>query len=128
MDRAAVQAWLDAYVEAWRTYDRDAIAALFSEAASYHYDPWDRGVHGREAIVEDWLREPDAPGTWEASYRPLAVDGDLAVAVGRTRYQEDEARGREPREYANVYSIRFDAEGRCSEFREWYMRRPERQG
>ena len=27
-----VQAWLDAYVEAWRSYDSDAIAALFSEA------------------------------------------------------------------------------------------------
>jgi len=38
--KANVQTWLDAYVEAWRTYDRDA-------------------------IVASWLEERDEPGSWE---------------------------------------------------------------
>jgi hypothetical protein len=31
MERADVQRWLNAYVEAWRAYDRDLIAALFAD-------------------------------------------------------------------------------------------------
>jgi hypothetical protein len=30
-----VQRWLDAYVDAWRTYDPAAIGALFAEDATY---------------------------------------------------------------------------------------------
>ena len=34
-----VQAWLDDYVDAWHTYDPAAIAALFTEDATYAYHP-----------------------------------------------------------------------------------------
>jgi hypothetical protein len=27
-------------------------------------------------------------------------------------------------EYDNLFLLRFDAEGRCAEYREWYMRKP----
>jgi hypothetical protein len=27
-------------------------------------------------------------------------------------------------EYSNVFLLRFDAQMRCREYREWYMRRP----
>ena len=40
MDRARVQAWLDAYVQAWKTYDKEAIGNLFSEDVTYSYDPY----------------------------------------------------------------------------------------
>jgi ketosteroid isomerase-like protein len=69
----AVQRWLDAYLDAWRTYDPAAIGALFAEDATYAYLPYDEGeevVRGCEAIVTDWLEEQDEPGTWEASYCP----------------------------------------------------------
>ena len=56
----------------------------------------------------------------------LAVDGDVFVAHGRTRYLTDDRREVD-REFANVFVCRFDAEGRCREFTEYYMRRrPER--
>jgi hypothetical protein len=51
-----VQAWLDAYVEAWHTYDPAAIAALLTGDAKYAYHPWDEGEglsRGRDAIVAD---------------------------------------------------------------------------
>lgn len=44
-------AWLDAYVQAWQSYDPQAIGALFAENATYAYQPWDEPVRGREAIV-----------------------------------------------------------------------------
>ena len=64
--KANVQTWLDAYVEAWRTYDRDAIADLFNADASYAYHPYDaEPLRGRDAIVASWLEERDEPGSWE---------------------------------------------------------------
>ena len=90
MDTAAFQAWLDRYVAAWRSNDRADIEALFSPDARYFYGPSREPVTGNGAFADDWLAEPDAPGSWEAEYRPLAIDGD----------------------------------GRCTEFREWFMSHP----
>ena len=124
MDRDGVASWLERYVEAWRTYDADAIGELFGEDAEYRYHPWDEPpVKGREEIVASWLEDRDEPGTWEARYAPVAVDGDTAVAVGTSTYLKPD--GSVARVYHNCYLLRFDAGGRCSSFTEWYMRRPE---
>jgi ketosteroid isomerase-like protein len=119
--RAAVADWLDRYVQAWRTYDPAAIGELFSEDATYAYHPWDeQPVSGRDAIVANWLEDQDAPGSWEAAYEPLAVDGDVAIATGRTRYTNPDGSVRD--EYYNSFVLRFDGEGRCVAFTEWFMK------
>ena len=131
MDRSEVDRWLAGYVEAWRTYDREQITALFSADARYRYHPYDEWVEGREAIVSSWLGEsalegastPDQPGTWEADYRAIAVDGDLAVVVGSTTYMVGPG-GAVDRVFDNCFIVRFDADGRCREFTEWYVERP----
>ena len=117
MDHAAFQVWLDRYIAAWRSADPAEIGALFSVDAEYFYGPYRDPVRGRDAILSDWTTDPDAPGSWEAEYRPLAVDGDVAVATGESRY----ANGRT---YSNIFVCRFDGDGRCTEFREWFMERP----
>jgi hypothetical protein len=122
MDRSTFQRWLDNYVAAWRTYDAEAIGALFTESAEYRYHPWDDPVAGREAIVASWLEEPDEPGSWEARYEPWAIDGDGAVAVGVSRYLAPD-RESVHREYHNVFLCRFDDDGRCAEFTELFLRR-----
>ena len=118
MDRDEVQRWLDDYVAAWKSYDGEAIGALFAEDCEYSYRPHSDTVRGRDAIVRSWLEDdPDMPGTYEASYAPFAVEGDVAVAVGTSSYTDPEA------VYDNCYLLRFDAEGRCSEFTEFFMKR-----
>jgi len=134
MDRSTVQAWLDRYVEAWKTYDRATITDLFSADATYRYHPYDAGddvVRGRDAIVRDWI-EPegdsssrDEPGSYDAHYEPYAVDGDRAVAVGWSNYWSDETRATLERIYDNVFLLRFDADGRCADFTELFMKRPD---
>lgn len=117
--------WLERYVDAWRTYEATAIAALFSEDAVYRYHPWaenEEVVRGRETIVSNWLEEPDATGSWTAEYRPWAVEGDRAVAIGATRYLTEDREDVE-REFHNVFLLRFDTDGRCKEFTELYMPR-----
>ena len=50
MDREGAQRWLDRYVDAWISYDRDDIAALFSEDVAYRYHPYDEPIVGREGV------------------------------------------------------------------------------
>lgn len=122
MDHEQVQRWLDDYIGAWRSGDRHAIGALFTEDARYGYRPWDSDEHtvaGREAIVDSWLESPDDPSTWDAAYEPFAVDGDKAVAMGRTTYAAAEEHPE--RTYHNVFLLRFQ-DGRCAEFHEYYVR------
>lgn len=124
-DFTVVAAWLNAYSEAWRTYDPRAIGNLFTDDAAYYFGPYDEPVRGRDAIVANWLEHRDAPGTYEGRYVPLAVEGDLTVANGRSRYFESDGATLKT-EFDNIFVMRFDGEGRCTEFREWFMERPKR--
>ena len=124
MDEAGFQRWLDAYVDAWRTYEVDAIGELFSQDVEYRYHPWDEPVRGRAALVENWLEDRDEPDAWSAEYRPWLVAGDDAVAVGVSRYLAADRETVE-REYHNVFLCRFDADGRCREFTELFLKRPD---
>ncbi len=134
MDRPAVQAWLDRYVEAWKTYDREQVASLFGDDATYRYhayDPDDEVVRGRDAIVDSWIAPEgdassrDAPNTYDAKYEAYAVDGDRAVASGWSKYWTDGTRSTVESTYYNVYLMRFDDEGRCVEFTEYFMKEPD---
>ncbi len=116
MDHTTFQDWLNRYIDGWRTGDAAAIGELFSADARYYYGPYREPVVGRGAIVADWAADPDEPGSWEAEYRPLAVDGATAVATGESRYTNG-------RTYSNIFVCTFDGDGRCTEFREWYMER-----
>jgi ketosteroid isomerase-like protein len=117
MDRSTFQDWLDRYVAAWKSYDPEAIGSLFAEDATYRYHPYDEPVRGREAIAADWREEPDEPGTWEAVYEVLMVEGDRAVATGETRYDDGQT-------FSNLFVLEFDGDGRCREFTEWFMEHP----
>ena len=131
MDSVAAQDWLDRYVQAWLSYDPADISALFTEDVAYRYHPYDEPIVGRETVVASWLGEDttgdastrDEPGTYEATYSPVAVDGDTVVATGTSHYRE-QPDGPVVRTYENCFLIRFDADGRCREFTEYYMRRP----
>ena len=122
LTRETAATWLRAYVRAWETYDPDAVADLFSDDATYSYFPFDEPIRGRLAIVASWLEGKDPAGTYEARYEPVAIDGTLAVAQGRSRYFKDASKTELVREYDNVFLIEFDDEDRCRSFREWYMR------
>jgi ketosteroid isomerase-like protein len=112
-----VARWLDAYIEAWKTYDPDQIGRLFADDVEYRYHPFDEPLRGRDAVVADWLANRDEPGTWEAAYEPWAVEGSRAVATGTSRY--DDARSK--RTYHNVFLLEFDPAGACTAFTEVFI-------
>lgn len=131
IDRTTVDSWLDAYVAAWKSYDRYEIAALFADDVEYRFHPYDDPIRGLESVAAAWLGEGDfpgastrdEPGTYDATYRAVAVDGDTAVAVGTSTYTDGPG-GPVDQVFHNCFVLRFDQEGRCREFTEWYVERP----
>jgi hypothetical protein len=123
----SLQAWLDAYMHAWETYDPKDVESLFSEDAEYRYHPADEPVAGRAEIVENWVNPSgdastrDKPGTFAGAYAPFAVDGNRAVAVGVSTYYTDATRSTVSRIYYNSWLLEFADDGRCRSFIEYYM-------
>ena len=122
-----VQAWIDAYLKAWETYDAADISALFTEGAEYRWHPADEPEVGRDAIVHAWLNpggnasSRDVPGTYAGDLRPYAVDGSRAVVVGTCTYWKDASRTEVTRLYYNNWLLEFGDDGKCSAFTEYYM-------
>jgi ketosteroid isomerase-like protein len=115
LSREHVQRWLDDYVAAWRSYDEDAIRALFAADATYAYHPYDEPLRGADAIAASWLEDRDEPGSWEAAYVPALIEGNTAIAKGETRYSGGGV-------FSNLYELDFDDEGHCTRFTEWFMK------
>jgi hypothetical protein len=124
-DPETVQRWLDAYVRAWKSYAEPEIDDLWTEDAVWHYPFGVRAV-GRAAITAEWMAEQDlfTRGGYDGRYEPIAIDGSIVVAHGRTLFFDPET-GETIGEFDNVWVLRFGTDGRCSEFHEWYTGRPE---
>jgi ketosteroid isomerase-like protein len=123
----SVQRWLDDYARAWETYDPAQIGALFSEDAEYRWHPFDEDpAVGRDAIVKAWISpngdqsSRDAEGTYRGEYRPWAVEGNRAVAIGTSTYWSDASRSKVERVYYNNWLLEFAPDGTCSSFVEYY--------
>jgi hypothetical protein len=120
----AFQSWLDRYIAAWRSNDRTDIEALFTPDAAYRWHPWDEPIRGGGAIADAWLESPDEPDSWQAEYRPLAIDPDgTHVSVGTSTYLNDD-RSAVAHVYHNVFVCRFDDDGRCRDFTEFFAEQP----
>ena len=117
MDEKAVRGWIDGYVAAWNSNNPREIASLFADDAEYYTDPYGPPWVGRDAIVEQWLADKDQPGETSFEWQPLVVSADgLAIVTGTTTYPATV--------YSNLWVIRLDERGRCTEFTEWWMEHP----
>lgn len=115
MNESAAASWVDRYVSAWESNDPTAIGDLFAADAAYRQRPDDEPWQGRDGIVAGWLENKDDPGGWTFRSEVLATANDLALIRGWTHYTEP------PADYNNLWILRFDNDGRCVEFTEWWM-------
>ena len=122
MDRSDVGRWLTAYRGAWETDDPGAIAALFTEDATYAPRPFGKPWQGRDEIVANWIELGDSKNSWQFESEIIAVDGDTAVVRGLTTYP---AHDNEPEEvYSNIWVVRLAPDGRARSFAEWWVQLP----
>jgi uncharacterized protein (TIGR02246 family) len=115
VERTHAEDWVNRYARAWGSNDPGEIGDLFTEDARYYTAPYREPWSGREAIVEGWLDRKDEPGQWEFRHQVLGISDDLAFVRGWTTYPPDDE------DYSNLWVIRLGADGRCSEFIEWWM-------
>lgn len=120
LDTSTVNHWLARYIDAWKTYEPAKIGALFSADCVHRYTPFDAPQIGRDAIIESWLAHRDPPDTYDADYLTLMIDGDRAITTGRTYYYQAGTRTLIA-EFANLWVLRFNDNGECCEFLEFYM-------
>lgn len=114
---AAVAAWVDLYRAAWESNRPDDIRAVFTEDAVYRGSPRAEPWVGHPAIVAGWLDAQDAPGTTTFEWHPVALEGDTAVIQCVSGYPDA------GRTYDNLWVIRLAADGRATEFTDWWITR-----
>ncbi|MGH8828339.1 MAG: nuclear transport factor 2 family protein [Jiangellaceae bacterium] len=119
MNDKAVSVWVEGYLRAWNSNHPEDIRGLFSEDATYFTEPYSEPWRGPQAIVDGWLTHKDEPGQTSFESNTLVVTPDLAIVEGRTKYHVEPQRT-----YRNLWLIRLDGDGRCTEFTEWWMEEP----
>ena len=112
----AARAWIDGWKRAWPEKDADAVAALYTEDAVYRSHPFREPHLGREGAreytrwafaseegVEVWFGDPVVSGSRAAVeyWAILREDGKESTLAGTTL-------------------LRFAADGRCEEHREYW--------
>jgi hypothetical protein len=118
MDEKIVANWVEGYQRVWASNDPAEIGALFSADAKYYTGPFAEPWQGRDGIVKTWIEHADAPGDYTFRYEVLGTGPDCGIVRGWTVYKNP------AREYSNIWLIRFDADGKCTEFTEWFKEKP----
>lgn len=124
MSAADFDRWLVAYGRAWETGDPAAVAVLFATDAIYHETPFDPPLIGVGAIEAYW-REGAGQAQRDVvfQYDIVAVSQDRGVSQWTASFVRVPSGIRVHLD--GMLAARFDADGRCMEFREWWHRREE---
>jgi hypothetical protein len=115
MNREELSGWVERYERAWMTNDPDDIRQLFTPEARYYTAPFREPWQGAEEIVSGWLGRKDDQGEWSFRFEILALADELGFVRGWATYKEP------PAVYSNLWVVRLESDGRCSEFTEWWM-------
>jgi hypothetical protein len=112
--------WLRRYGEAWESQDADEAAALFTAEAKYYETPFDPPMNGRAAVHNYWKQGTGAQREIRFVYDVLAVEQDSGLAHWTSSFQ------RVPSgncvKLDGILNAKFDPDGQCWEFREWWHR------
>jgi hypothetical protein len=107
--------WVAAYERAWRAPGTDALSELFGPDATYRVSPWKPALAGLDSIRGFWDANRQGPDeAFSMRSELVAVDDDTAVVRVSVEYHRPTGRP-----WRDLWIIRFDDEGRCSEFEEW---------
>ena len=104
--------------EAWESRNARAAANLFSANVSYRENPFDESLQGREEVERYWQEMIAEQEEVRVSFEILAVTAERAVVNWRADYTD--AKTKERATVNGVSAGRFDSEGLCGEWLEWW--------
>lgn len=118
LSRSTVEQWLAGYERAWEARDASQAAALFTPDARYHEMPFDAPKAGRAGIAEYWTSVTADQRNVDFKSEVVAVTGNTGVARWSATLTSAASGTRV--ELDGVFVLTFDANGLCTELREWW--------
>jgi hypothetical protein len=119
---AALEKWLSGYEHAWESRDPARAAELFTANASYHEMPFDAPKAGQAGIREYWSSVTADQRDIDFKSEIIGVSGQTGVAHWSATFTAASTGARV--ELDGIFVLKFDANGRCSELREWWHLKP----
>jgi hypothetical protein len=112
--------WIEAYGRAWQTGDDELMASLFTEDANYRSAPFREPFRSRDEIRAYARRNADTQRDKHVRMGRPFIDGSrVAVEWWTTMVESGEAVT-----LPGCLLLRFEADGRCSELREYWHLEP----
>jgi ketosteroid isomerase-like protein len=118
----ALEKWLAGYERAWESRDAARAAELFTPNASYHEMPFEAPKAGQAGIREYWASVTADQRDIDFKSQVISVTGQTGVAHWSATFTAPSTGARV--ELDGVFVLKFDADGRCSELREWWHLKP----
>ena len=126
IDYAAAGDVLEAYGQAWETFDGDAWVALYTDDAEYHEDPFSEPIVGHNALRAYLLDASTSQRDVEFTVERHWISGPTILAAWRVTFTRQES-GRLVR-MAGFLTAEVAKDGRIARFREWTKYGPEGRG
>jgi len=108
---AAARRWIEGWLRAWPTRDVDGIAAMYTDDAVYSSHPF-RPPETARSYVERAFGEEDLVQAWFGE--PVVSDDRAAVEYWAILRADEELT------IAGAAVLRFDADGRVAEHRDYW--------
>jgi ketosteroid isomerase-like protein len=115
-------AWIEEYGRAWREKDAEAVVRIFTEDAVYRSSPFREPSVGSEGIRAYWTRATGAQEDLDLRFGTPIVQGSTVVVEWWATMRE----GGEEITLPGTLVLRFAADGRCEELREYWHEEPGR--
>jgi ketosteroid isomerase-like protein len=111
-----VAAWIEEYGRAWQEGDAEAVVRLFTEDAVYRSSPFREPNVGSEGIHAYWTRATSSQEDVDLRFgTPIAQGNTVAVEWWATMRADGEEVT-----LPGTLILRFAADGRCAELREYW--------
>ena len=114
MDRERVDAWLEAYRQAWEEADARAIPGMFTQEATYRAHPLGIAHSGHDGVADYWNQATAGQRDVRVRFGDPIVDGGRVAAEWWTVMHADGT----PVTLVGCLLLTFAADGRCRALRE----------
>ena len=110
------------YKRAWETRDPQLAAALFTEDAEYHEDPFDQPLRGTDAIRRYWAEATGGQRDIRFEWQPVVETRSAGVVTWQASFKRTRTGKRVSLRGVMLLELRGERIARFREF--WHRREP----
>lgn len=117
IDRKTVNDWMEELRAAWEGRDVQRALALFKTTDVYYERPFKPGTTQEE--IHGYWKDIVNLVDIRLSFDVIAIDGDTACVQWDNWFKA--ATGKPEQHLNGIFLIRYDGDGNCREFRQWWF-------